>query len=39
MGLIYHAPKWELIGIIVLYFGGEYYSDTPFMLSPISPGS
>eukprot|EP01047_Picozoa_sp_COSAG01_P105203 COSAG01_NODE_34440_length_547_cov_2.167411_1_plen_39_part_10 len=22
MGLIYHAPKWELIGIIVLYFGG-----------------
>eukprot|EP01047_Picozoa_sp_COSAG01_P144393 COSAG01_NODE_76250_length_188_cov_26.011236_1_plen_55_part_01 len=20
-------------------FGGEYYSDTPFMLSPISPGS
>eukprot|EP01047_Picozoa_sp_COSAG01_P063778 COSAG01_NODE_8327_length_2828_cov_2.623672_1_plen_25_part_10 len=23
MGLIYHAPKWELIGIIVLYFGGN----------------
>eukprot|EP01049_Picozoa_sp_SAG25_P021693 SAG25_NODE_8200_length_433_cov_1.458084_1_plen_25_part_01 len=23
MGLILSTPKWELIGIIVLYFGGN----------------
>jgi hypothetical protein len=39
MGLTWYPPKWGFIWDNSPLFWGEYYSDTPFMLSPISPGS